>query len=875
MDSSVLNEHSELMLVNYNDGVLVSDPLHPDVSELHRPLKDAIHFFRQAVNFNKPWSPGKAEKAFQNIKKTSKGGLITAYPIPVVPEAYDDSYEPRFMVVHSISLGVFGVVNDISDSIHYGVQEICILAGALAVFGMMLVLAIVWCVSHMLTEPLLWMKAVAWRIVNHAEGDTGDALKVAEEEVKPAATFHCAPNTEINKLVTEFQIMIKGFSGEGAAKVADSALHEVQNDLTWHSDFQQLYFSRQQQRTISVAVDVSEASDEESSSSPSKKQCGILQRPLTETLKIESEDAQPLIVPPPIKRNHSNVICMPVEAGKEGQCIAASAPAKIHQSALFWWIVVLIVIPLLLVMGVICATVSHHIVSQIPSWVKNAGDASHSLAMDALNLTAASKASLMSAVVFEGVRDLHLMTRIAGWLYFGGISRSSAFTAMDTATEQCKVYPKGECPYYLSNRTPCPCDWKDLIVDNCTEYNFTESRALQRQHWSLQAQDADPVTGSHNHSTSFPPVGSSPERTLWWANVSSLPGAEKGMQAAGYATSYDRLRVVSAMSVALFPVYNYAQHLKRKNRILGVYIAFELDGLFTGFKGCRYDHADYPFWNSTEENLAAALAPSLCPIGKYGYDPRCRNWYATGKEQYMLSNVPVYIAPPYEFATGGFIATSATAPIAHPETKEYVGQTLIDFYPEGVTQALEGLGALFPILVTPEADASGGDTVIGPSKSSDWESASILDLLFAYDGEGTQNRAHFEQCCLSPMKNGTSGLKEFSRHQQDGTFEHLIIAFAPVYERVVLPISPDDFSRGVNISKVLLYSVGIVRHSEDMRAPFQEIEGDIKSQLDNIKTIYIVLTAIVAVLFTAFACIVSMSILFLSKPTPLCPLTLL
>lgn len=173
-------------------------------------------------------------------------------------------------------------------------------------------------------------------------------------------------------------------------------------------------------------------------------------------------------------------------------------------------------------------------------------------------------------------------------------------------------------------------------------------------------------------------------------------------------------------------------------------------------------------------------------------------------------------------------------------------------------RGLERLGAYQrSILITPGVDNFGGDTVVGPNKSSEWESASIADLLFQYDSPGTQNRSMFERNFLAAMKNGSAGLENFWRSTQDGTPEHLFISFAPIYERALLPKSPDDFSRGVDVSHVLLYSVGMIQTSEEMHAPFEEIADELQSQLDRIQTVYIVMTTVVAALFTVFVCIVS------------------
>jgi len=641
MDSSVISKHSELTLFTFRDGSFVIDSLHSGVRDETEKLLDeqTVRFFQELVNFERPWVPEEVEKAFHTIMNTSDKGLVTAYPIPVMPELYDPSYQPRFMVVHTISKGAFHVVEEINSSINQDGQSICILASGLGLLGMVIVLSIVWCVSRMLTQPLLWMEAVAWRIVNHADMDSGDALRVAEEGNK-SVMLQCTPKTEVNQLVKEFETMIKGFSGEGASNVAQPALHEVHNDLTWHSDFQQLY-SCHQNRTYRATTIGSETTDEEFSS-PSDKRPSILKRPLVNKKEHDADEAMPLIVPPPVKRNQRNVICTPTDSTGKVDRDKPSLQVEICGSPLFWWIVVLIVIPLLLLIGLTCAIVSGTIVDRMPSWVDQADDASFELAVNALNLTAASKASLMSAVVFEAVRDLHLVTRVAGWLYFGGISRSSAFTELERVTDECSHDLSESCPFHNSTHSSCPCKWNELNYDNaCTSFNLSNSRSMQKQFWFAQSQDADPETGKRMNSSSFPLVGNSPDTTQWWANASVLPGSDKGEQASGYSTSYDRLRVASALGVAMFPVHNYAQSLGWNILKFGLYMGFEDDGMVTGVATCRY-YADFLQWNSTKQNRAAEIAPSLCPIGKYGFDPRCRDWYASGRDQYYSSDAPIH-----------------------------------------------------------------------------------------------------------------------------------------------------------------------------------------------------------------------------------------
>ena len=108
----------------------------------------------------------------------------------------------------------------------------------LGTLGLVTVLVIVWYVSRMLTQPLLWMEKMSFRIVNHTTervSSDGDALRMADDDDLTSTGVWCS-QTEITQLVAEFRTMIQGFSGEGATSVAESEMNELYNELTWQSE---------------------------------------------------------------------------------------------------------------------------------------------------------------------------------------------------------------------------------------------------------------------------------------------------------------------------------------------------------------------------------------------------------------------------------------------------------------------------------------------------------------------------------------------------------------------------------------------------------------------------------------------------------------
>jgi hypothetical protein len=101
--------------------------------------------------------------------------------------------------------------------------------------------------------------------------------------------------------------------------------------------------------------------------------------------------------------------------------------------------------------------------------------------------------------------------------------------------------------------------------------------------------------------------------------------------ASSYKKTNDRLRVSATLSVVEIPLYNYASKNVMEKQFLGSMIAFEADGLGTGYRGCQLAYTKYPFFRSLEEKNVSGIAPNLCLIGKYWYDPWCRRWYSKGK----------------------------------------------------------------------------------------------------------------------------------------------------------------------------------------------------------------------------------------------------
>jgi hypothetical protein len=295
---------------------------------------------------------------------------------------------------------------------------------------------------------------------------------------------------------------------------------------------------------------------------------------------------------------------------------------------------------------------------------------------------------------------------------------------------------------------------------------------------------------------------------------------------------------------------------KTSDEISHLLSSFSLCYQFTGYLGCNHKNAAHgSFFVSNNDNRAADIAPDLCPLGKFGYDPRCREWYDTGQKLYKKERQPAYLTAPYQFAIDGQFAASATSPIVNPATSEYIGQTLIDFFPSRMRELFASLDEPVRFVITSDTGAE-GDTVIGPGEFTGWEPAQIGDLLFLHEGKTSANRQEFENKILKRMKAGENGVEYFVRRTDDGQTETLKLAFAPVKARVLLPADPSDFSRGVIPSKLLVYSIGIAYGEDSIEEPWESIADHVYWNLDHLRTIYISVIVSVCILFAVFSCMV-------------------
>lgn len=482
--------------------------------------------------------------------------------------------------------------------------------------------------------------------------------------------------------------------------------------------------------------------------------------------------------------------------------------------------------------GVIGTIVSSSILVTLPkTWKESAKQGSNNIEMDAMQLIADRKAAIIANSMRRPARDIYLMSRITNLLVFGGIQRSNLSMSLDSTSENCKEYPIGECPF----SSPCSCDWDygwNATGGNCDMDDRIDPRYLQHQWFEVQKTDSDPVTGNRQSSPSFPTSLNSPENTVWWKNISNMPGFEAGpTSASGYKTLYDRVVVSSASAVFNFPIYNYPSGVRKPRTSFSGYLAFADDGLLVGWSGCDDWHSSVSNFVSTFENGASLVDEDLCANGKYGYDPRCRGWYEQGRESYVQNSIPAHVTPLYRDGISDQIWQTITSPIANPRTGEYAGQVALDFklnY-EFIVKLLDGESSL-SFMITPHEDILGGDTVVSPGSKKGWASAKIEDLIFENEPDDV-NRNYFKQEVLPLMKAGERGNTSFSIMNQDGLEEEICLYYTPVKIPLSIGVRPDDFTFGKKTTEHVLYSLGVGKPCDEIKRPYDGVEDAVNNDL--------------------------------------------
>ena len=307
-----------------------------------------------------------------------------------------------------------------------------------------------------------------------------------------------------------------------------------------------------------------------------------------------------------------------------------------------------------------------------------------------------------------------------------------------------------------------------------------------------------------------------------------------------YDTTYDRLRVLSAI-----PVFQTIhKSASDKDIILMNAVAMEADGMVVGYQGCSLaGEAIAAFWESTISNHAYEIRPELCPNGKYGYDPRCRMFYNTGKELAESGEAELFVTSPYRFATDEIMTQTCTSPLRDPMTNIYVGQVFVDFQTDSILDILSANNTPlpaggFPLLMAAHPEIEGLDAIIGPGftlkedSPKSIEEVVLRNEIYCIDASCERNKEEFG-AMLERIRNSTEvETGNFVLRMDDGSDEQIFIAYAPVVVQSSHAENSSDFKRGVYLANNVIFFVALTETEASLVAAFEQVEDDMELTVD-------------------------------------------
>ena len=590
LEKAKTREQDVSSLIVYNEeGNIIASTSNESTTKTKTPIYEAGMGLTKAtysklfnlIDFNSTWDPIDVKKKYENFRNDDSIYSVSIQPIPLIPEDFDESYRPSFFFVGSFNKeeSVKRIMN-IEDGVESRMLSITRSSTILGAVGIIFAIIIIFVMAYILTSPLTNMNRVAADIAD----SFGDLKK--EDEIRQTGDVlvipRCTPKTELTDVVCEFNKMVTTFSGSSEAKTEKHKDDCILNNFPARNDLMKIYENRNNK---------------------------LFKYNPTGEHMISS--ASYLHLGP--NHNFSAVITENIETND----ILRSKSRK--WSPLFFWILLLIVTPLFFIPVAISAVAMRSLINEYEGIKMEVQTLYLSIFKEQTWATTQLRSEYVSLLTEKAIDDLSIFSRYSGWLLFGSVNRSNSFTRVSSAMDECKTFSSDFSQCNLAKTEyVCDCRWQERgYEDTCT--NFTESiRHREVNYWMAEVSETG--TGDRN-STDFPNSSISPETTNWWKDPMSVPGFQKGSSASGYNTTYDRLRVMSAV-----PIFQTLQNYRSgasPQATLKVAIAFEADGMFFLYAGCdSVGLLTLSKWRSTVENKAAELRPKLCPVGKYGYDPR-------------------------------------------------------------------------------------------------------------------------------------------------------------------------------------------------------------------------------------------------------------
>ena len=119
-------------------------------------------------------------------------------------------------------------------------------------------------------------------------------------------------------------------------------------------------------------------------------------------------------------------------------------------SFLFWWTTLLVGTPILATAILVSISVAQDAADKIPLWLAEVKERSYVIESESIVTANRARAYFGDEVMARFIRDLHVYSRLAGWLLFGAVNRTNSFIDMVSGGDDCKNYQKesGKCPFF-------------------------------------------------------------------------------------------------------------------------------------------------------------------------------------------------------------------------------------------------------------------------------------------------------------------------------------------------------------------------------------------------------------------------------------------
>jgi hypothetical protein len=604
LETSKTSRKAEATVIEYSEGGFVVASSKNLTYEGRLPIFEANLGFENdtyaelyhLIDFDSEWDAEEVLDAYKAFSTREDDFYVAVHPMPPVPDEYDPDYQPLFFVVTSFHRDdMYASFALLDDSIDDRVANIISFASICGAVGLLVSAVIIFAMARMLTAPLTNMNKVANEIV----GSFGDSKK--EDEIRQSGDVShktkCSPRTELSDVVVEFNKMVANFSGASEARSEKFKDDDLENTFPARSEVFPLYKSRAdgifKYNPTNEYLDYAPAEKGDASSFGG---CSV------EYLHFGP--------------NYISAMT-PLTNGINGHISVTSGSSLKKCSGLFLWTVLLIATPLLFITILVSVGVITSINVEFSRSTLDIQEEYLELQQVALLSFARLRSGFVSSFSEKSTKDLALYTRYSSWLLFGGLNRSGTFTDLTTGIEDCKNYSDdfSQCPYVVENFV-CDCAWGEKdFEESCDVFaDPSMSRSLQKPFFISEVSNSP---NGDRLTTTFPDYYDAPETGFWWDDVNILPGAN----VSGYDSTYNRVQVISSVPM-MMPLYNHGRG-GGEGIMAALGIGFEADGTFVLYEGCRSaNHAALSSWSSNSENRASEFRPELCPLGKFGYDPR-------------------------------------------------------------------------------------------------------------------------------------------------------------------------------------------------------------------------------------------------------------